>query len=68
MMHEKGSCQCGEMEGMFDFSMIPMEMKKELKMAYLKKKEKVLEAKLEFIREINRIIKKSSGTSAAKEE
>lgn len=67
-MHEKGSCQCGEMGGMFDFSMMPMEVKKEVKMAWLKKKEKMLEAKLEFIREINRLIKKTGGSAPAKEE
>lgn len=38
----------------------PKEQKKEFKMAFLKKKEKMLEAKLEFIREINALIKKSA--------
>jgi len=34
------------------------EYKKEFKMAYLKKKEKMLEAKLEFIREMKEIMEK----------
>jgi len=33
-------------------------MKKEFKMAFLKKKEKMLEAKLEFVREIRKLMEK----------
>ena len=55
--HEQCACQGGDM---FDMSAWPKEMKKEFKMAVLKKKEKMLEAKLEFIREIMAMMKKSS--------
>lgn len=62
-MYEKDACCSGEgMMGMFDLSKMPMEMKKEFKMAMLKKKEKMLEAKLEFVREIIGMIKKSTET------
>lgn len=37
----------------------PKKMKKEFMMAMLKKKEKMLEAKLEFIREMRRLAEKS---------
>jgi hypothetical protein len=42
------------------------EHKKDFKMAYLKKKEKMLEAKLEFIREIRRILEKEMSESKEK--
>ena len=42
-------------------------MKKEFKMAMLRKKEKMLEAKLEFIREIKAIMEKSKDEKEEKE-
>lgn len=56
------NCECEGFHGMKD---MPEEFKKEVKMAMLRKKEKMLEAKLEFVREINGLIKRYS--SAPKE-
>lgn len=59
MEHTSGEkCLCGE--DMFGLESLAKEFKKEFKMALLKKKEKILEAKLDFIREINSLLKKSS--------
>jgi hypothetical protein len=52
--HMGEGCHCGEGS------------KKEFKMAMLKKKEKMLEAKLEFIREIRGILEKSNMESEEK--
>lgn len=50
----------GEIEGCCCTDMWAKEFKKEFKMAMLKKKEKILEAKLEFVREMLNLMKKSS--------
>lgn len=50
-----------------DMGMWAKEFGKEFKIAYMKKKERILEAKLEFIREINRMIEKSSAKPKEKE-
>jgi len=44
------------------------EIKKEFKMALLRKKEKMLEAKLEFIREIRKIMEKMAPEAEKKTE
>ncbi len=46
----------------------PMKMKKEFKMAILRKKEKVYEAKLAFIREMKDMVEKMGDESMEKEE
>lgn len=46
----------------------PKKMKKEFKMALLKKKEKMLEAKLEFVREMRRLAEKMGDEKEEKEE
>jgi len=61
-MNEQEFCGCHG-EGMFDFSAWPKETKKEFKMALLRRREKILEAKLEFVREINLLMKKSPSES-----
>jgi len=48
------------MEDPCDMGLWAKEFGKEFKIASLKKREKILEAKLEFVREINRLIEKSS--------
>jgi hypothetical protein len=53
-------CDCG-------MGLWAKEFGKEFKIAYMKKKERILEAKLEFIREINRLIEKSSSKPKEKE-
>ena len=48
------------MEDPCDMGLWAKEFGKEFKIASLKKRERILEAKLEFVREINRLIEKSS--------
>lgn len=55
-MHE----ELDELKDLFEFDSLSEESKREYKIAVLKKKERMLEAKLEFIREINRLIQKSA--------
>ncbi|HLM84211.1 MAG TPA: hypothetical protein VK254_03305 [Candidatus Bathyarchaeia archaeon] len=66
--HEKGFEGIDEMKmggdwtgcmGMGHMHQWPKQMKKEFMMAMLKKKEKMLEAKLEFVREMRRLSEKS---------
>jgi hypothetical protein len=54
-----------DMECHCEMGMLSSKFGKEFKLAHLKKKEKMIEAKLEFIREIRKLIEKSS--SEAKE-
>jgi hypothetical protein len=64
---EKGKgmeCHCDSEMGM---GLWAKKFGKEFQLAHLKKKEKMLEAKLEFIREINRLIAKSSSEPEEKE-
>jgi hypothetical protein len=68
MFDENFDEQCGGMEDPYDMGMWAKEFGKEFKIASLKKKERILEAKLEFIREINRLIEKSSEAPKEKEE
>lgn len=57
-----------ELKDLFEFESLNDEAKKEYKIAVLKKKEKMLEADLEFIREINRLVQKSAEGKTVQEE
>ncbi len=48
----------GHRGGMMWGGCFPKGMKKEFKMAFLNKKEKILEAKLEFVREMKALVEK----------
>lgn len=55
------------MENPCEMDIWAKELGRDFKIAVLKKKERILEAKLEFIREINRLIEKSSPKAEEKE-
>ncbi len=56
--HNKACC-CGEGGGpMMWMRKLPKKMKKEFKLSMLRKKEKMLEAKLTFIREMKDMVEK----------
>jgi hypothetical protein len=59
MMGQEHSPECGEMDGpMMMMHHMPQKVKKEFKLAMLRKKEKMLEAKLAFVREMKDMVEK----------
>ena len=62
---KKEECKC--MEDSCEMGAWAKELGRDFKIATLKKKERILEAKLEFIREINKLIEKSSPEPEEKE-
>jgi len=60
MFEEEHIEKDGHMEDPCEMGIWAKELGRDFKIATLKKKERILEAKLEFIREINRLIEKSS--------
>jgi hypothetical protein len=59
MMGHEHPGGCGEMDGsMMWMHHLPMKMKKDFKLSMLRKKEKMLEAKLAFVREMKDMVEK----------